>query len=178
MRFLCMVCYEQKTLDRLEPRRDSSLRRIIAQTLTAIAVRWLGSIHRSLTRIFPFWRHPPWLFLRRIVLFRLEKRARRKPMAVSVEASQSITRLIRAAQDGSSSAVRPLLSAYFDRLVRLARKRLRNLPAWAATMRIWRCTHSTACTDGFATRRGRWSWPTAMTFGGCWPPGQSRGPSI
>ena len=49
-------------------------------------------------------------------------------MAVSAEAGQSITRLIRAAQDGSSSAVRPLLSAYFDRLVRLARKRLRNLP--------------------------------------------------
>ncbi len=49
-------------------------------------------------------------------------------MAVSAEVSQSITRLIRAAQDGSSSAVRPLLSAYFDRLVRLARKRLRNLP--------------------------------------------------
>ena len=49
-------------------------------------------------------------------------------MAVSVGASQSITRLIRAVQDGSSSAVRPLLSAYFDRLVRLASKRLRNLP--------------------------------------------------
>ena len=49
-------------------------------------------------------------------------------MAVSAEASQSITRLIRAVQDGSSSAVRPLLSAYFDRLVRLASKRLRNLP--------------------------------------------------
>jgi RNA polymerase sigma factor (sigma-70 family) len=49
-------------------------------------------------------------------------------MAVSAEAGQSITRLIRAAQDGSSSAVRPLLSAYFERLVRLARKRLRSLP--------------------------------------------------
>jgi RNA polymerase sigma factor (sigma-70 family) len=32
-------------------------------------------------------------------------------------------------QKGSSSAIRPLLSAYFDRLVRLASKRLRNLPA-------------------------------------------------
>jgi RNA polymerase sigma factor (sigma-70 family) len=31
-------------------------------------------------------------------------------------------------QEGSSSAVRPLLSAYFGRLVRLAHKRLRNLP--------------------------------------------------
>ena len=46
----------------------------------------------------------------------------------SPEASQSITRLIRAVQDGSSSAVRPLLAAYFDRLVQLARKRLQNLP--------------------------------------------------
>ena len=51
-----------------------------------------------------------------------------KPMTCSAEASQSITRLIRAVQDGSSSAVRPLLDAYFGRLVRLARKRLRNLP--------------------------------------------------
>src|SRR6516165_7178309 len=49
-------------------------------------------------------------------------------MISSVEASLSITRLIRAVQEGSSSAVRPLLSAYFGRLVRLARKRLRNLP--------------------------------------------------
>ncbi len=49
-------------------------------------------------------------------------------MAVSAVASQSITRLIRAVQDGSRSAVGPLLSAYFDRLVRLASKRLRNLP--------------------------------------------------
>ena len=51
-------------------------------------------------------------------------------MTASAEASQSITRLIRAVQDGSSSAVRPLLSAYFDRLVRLASKRLRNLPGF------------------------------------------------
>jgi RNA polymerase sigma factor (sigma-70 family) len=49
-------------------------------------------------------------------------------MTSSAEASQSITGLIRAVQDGSSSAVRPLLSVYFGRLVRLARKRLRNLP--------------------------------------------------
>jgi RNA polymerase sigma factor (sigma-70 family) len=49
-------------------------------------------------------------------------------MGSSADASQSITRLIRAVQDGSSSAVRPLLSAYFDRLVRLAGKRLRSLP--------------------------------------------------
>src|SRR6516225_9998619 len=47
---------------------------------------------------------------------------------VSPEASQSITRLMRAVQEGSSSAVRPLLAAYFDRLVHLARKRLQNLP--------------------------------------------------
>jgi RNA polymerase sigma factor (sigma-70 family) len=47
---------------------------------------------------------------------------------VSPEASQSITRLIRAVQDGSSSAVRPLLAAYFDRLVHLAGNRLRSLP--------------------------------------------------
>jgi RNA polymerase sigma factor (sigma-70 family) len=43
-------------------------------------------------------------------------------------ASQSITRLLRAAQDDRSSAVGPLLAAYFDRLVQLARQRLRNLP--------------------------------------------------
>jgi RNA polymerase sigma factor (sigma-70 family) len=47
---------------------------------------------------------------------------------VSPETSQSITRLMRAVQEGNSSAVRPLLAAYFDRLVHLARKRLQNLP--------------------------------------------------
>jgi DNA-directed RNA polymerase specialized sigma24 family protein len=47
---------------------------------------------------------------------------------MSPEASQSITRLIRAVQSGSSSAVGPLLAAYFDRLVQLASKRLQNLP--------------------------------------------------
>jgi RNA polymerase sigma factor (sigma-70 family) len=47
---------------------------------------------------------------------------------VSPETGQSITRLIRAVQGGSSSAVRPLLAAYFDQLVQLARKRLQNLP--------------------------------------------------
>ena len=46
----------------------------------------------------------------------------------SAETSQSITRLMRAVQDGSNSAVRPLLAAYFDRLVHLAGKRLQNLP--------------------------------------------------
>lgn len=44
------------------------------------------------------------------------------------ETSQSITRLIRAVQDGSDTAVRPLLSVYFERLVHLARNRLRNMP--------------------------------------------------
>jgi RNA polymerase sigma factor (sigma-70 family) len=52
-------------------------------------------------------------------------------MTTTAEDSQSITRLIRAVQDGSSSAVRPLLSTYFDRLVRLASRRLRNLPGLA-----------------------------------------------
>jgi RNA polymerase sigma factor (sigma-70 family) len=47
---------------------------------------------------------------------------------VPSEVGQSITRLIRAAQDDRASAVGPLLTAYFDRLVRLVRQRLRNLP--------------------------------------------------
>ena len=42
--------------------------------------------------------------------------------------SQSVTRLIRAAQDDRASAVGPLLAVYFDRLVQLARQRLRDLP--------------------------------------------------
>src|SRR5262245_11833607 len=46
--------------------------------------------------------------------------------------SQSITRLIRAMQDGRTSAVGPLLEVYFDRLVQLARQRLQNLPGMAA----------------------------------------------
>jgi RNA polymerase sigma factor (sigma-70 family) len=50
------------------------------------------------------------------------------PDASQTDASQSITRLIRAVEDGSSSAVRPLLAAYFDRLVQLARSRLQGLP--------------------------------------------------
>src|SRR5262249_61116545 len=54
--------------------------------------------------------------------------ARGKSIMVSPETSQSITRLIRAVQEGSSSAVRPLLEAYFDRLGQLASKRLQNLP--------------------------------------------------
>ena len=47
---------------------------------------------------------------------------------VTPEARQSITRLIRAVQDGRDSAVCPLLAAYFDRPVQLASKRLQNLP--------------------------------------------------
>jgi RNA polymerase sigma factor (sigma-70 family) len=47
---------------------------------------------------------------------------------VSAADSQSITRLIRAAQEGRTSAVGPLLAAYFERLVRLARQRLQGLP--------------------------------------------------
>ena len=46
---------------------------------------------------------------------------------MATEVEQSVTRLIRAVQDGSDSAVRPLLEAYFNRLVQLARKRLQNL---------------------------------------------------
>src|SRR5262245_29415345 len=42
--------------------------------------------------------------------------------------SQSVTRLIRAAQNDRDSAVGPLLAVYFDRLVQLARQRLRDLP--------------------------------------------------
>ena len=49
----------------------------------------------------------------------------------STETSQSITRLIRAVQNGSDTAIRPLLAAYFDRLVQLARKRLQNMPGLA-----------------------------------------------
>lgn len=44
------------------------------------------------------------------------------------EVSQSITRLVRAVQDGRSSAVGSLLEVYFDRLVNLARRRLQSLP--------------------------------------------------
>jgi RNA polymerase sigma factor (sigma-70 family) len=42
--------------------------------------------------------------------------------------SQSVTRLIRAAEDDRASAVGPLLAVYFERLVQLARRRLQNLP--------------------------------------------------
>src|SRR5262249_25571831 len=45
--------------------------------------------------------------------------------------SQSVTRLIRAAQHDRASAVAPLLAVYFDRLVQLARQRLRDLPGMA-----------------------------------------------
>ena len=47
------------------------------------------------------------------------------------ELGQSITRLIRAAQENRDSAVGPLLAAYFDRLVQLARQRLQNMPGMA-----------------------------------------------
>ena len=45
--------------------------------------------------------------------------------------TQSVTRLIRAAQQDRASAVGPLLAVYFDRLVQLARKRLQDLPGLA-----------------------------------------------
>ena len=45
--------------------------------------------------------------------------------------TQSVTRLIRAAQQGRTSAVGPLLAVYFDRLVQLARSRLQGLPGMA-----------------------------------------------
>ena len=46
--------------------------------------------------------------------------------------TESVTRLIRAAQRDRNSAVGPLLAVYFDRLVQLARKRLQNLPGMAS----------------------------------------------
>ena len=46
--------------------------------------------------------------------------------------TESVTRLIRAAQRDRESAVGPLLAVYFERLVQLARKRLQNLPGMAA----------------------------------------------
>jgi RNA polymerase sigma factor (sigma-70 family) len=49
----------------------------------------------------------------------------------SPEICQSITRLIRAAQENRDSAVGSLLAAYFDRLVQLARQRLQALPGLA-----------------------------------------------
>jgi RNA polymerase sigma factor (sigma-70 family) len=45
--------------------------------------------------------------------------------------TQSVTRLIRAAEQDRDSAVGPLLAVYFDRLVQLARKRLQDLPGLA-----------------------------------------------
>ena len=42
--------------------------------------------------------------------------------------TQSVTRLIRAAQHDRASAVGPLLAVYFDRLVQLARRRLQGVP--------------------------------------------------
>jgi len=46
--------------------------------------------------------------------------------------TESVTRLIRAAQCDRESAVGPLLAVYFERLVQLARKRLQDLPGMAA----------------------------------------------
>src|SRR5437762_977617 len=48
-----------------------------------------------------------------------------------VEVSQSIPPLIRAVPDGRTAAVGSLLEVYFERLVRLARKRLQGLPGMA-----------------------------------------------
>ena len=45
--------------------------------------------------------------------------------------TQSVTRLIRAAQQDRASAVGPLLAVYFERLVQLARRRLQDLPGMA-----------------------------------------------
>ncbi len=50
----------------------------------------------------------------------------------NVQVTRSITRLIRALEEGQGSAVGPLLEAYFDRLVQLARKRLGGLPGLAS----------------------------------------------
>ncbi len=44
---------------------------------------------------------------------------------------RSVTRLIRALEEDRASAVGPLLGVYFDRLVRLARKRLQEVPGLA-----------------------------------------------
>jgi RNA polymerase sigma factor (sigma-70 family) len=52
-------------------------------------------------------------------------------LAMASSATQSITRLIRAAQSDRNSAVGPLLAVYFERLVQLARKRLQDLPGLA-----------------------------------------------
>jgi RNA polymerase sigma factor (sigma-70 family) len=41
---------------------------------------------------------------------------------------QSVTQLIRAAEQDRASAVGPLLAVYFDRLVQLARRRLQGVP--------------------------------------------------
>jgi RNA polymerase sigma factor (sigma-70 family) len=50
----------------------------------------------------------------------------------SASVADSITRLIRDLQGGRESAAGPLLELYFERLVGLARQRLRSLPALAA----------------------------------------------
>jgi RNA polymerase sigma factor (sigma-70 family) len=45
--------------------------------------------------------------------------------------TESVTRLIRAAEQDRPSAVGPLLAVYFERLVQLARKRLQDVPGMA-----------------------------------------------
>jgi len=50
----------------------------------------------------------------------------------SASVADSITRLIRDLQGGRESAAGPLLERYFERLVGLARQRLRSLPGLAA----------------------------------------------
>src|SRR4051794_40366163 len=46
----------------------------------------------------------------------------------TLPATESVTRLIRAMQDGRDSATGLLLQAYFERLVQLARRRLQGMP--------------------------------------------------
>src|SRR5262249_52138316 len=50
----------------------------------------------------------------------------------STMASQPITRMIRSLQEGRTSAVHSLFEVYFQRLVQLARARLRSMPGLAA----------------------------------------------
>jgi RNA polymerase sigma factor (sigma-70 family) len=60
----------------------------------------------------------------------MPQRLEEAPIMASPD-TQSVTRLIRAAQEGRASAVGPLLAVYFERLVQLARKRLHDLPGMA-----------------------------------------------
>jgi DNA-directed RNA polymerase specialized sigma24 family protein len=54
------------------------------------------------------------------------------PTMASASVADSITRLIRDLQRGRDSAAGPLLELYFERLVGLARHRLKSLPGMAA----------------------------------------------